>query len=448
MTKYLAIAGFLLFALTAKAQALICTVPNVLVNGQVIDATPVNQNFAALVNCANTIDWQNIDATGIYASQIIPINSGTATFGGSQNYTFNNALIVQNGVVVDSSAVPNSGIAGGNANLSFIITSNAGAGAAAGFKFVVSTALPSSQPELNFVQQGGNVLWQIDSKGDFSIAGGLAFDGTQPDGSSLIGGGNNLPFWLISKSSGSPGANFAFLDSLDGKPGIILENSSATVIFTVDGHGNVQAGGTIGTDNQTPPPQGIAGGSNGTQFDLYSNANATAPEAFEFRNYGGSNPNPLVAFTVGSTVVGTVDKFGGQTFGASGATYVEPTSAAFQGTVAVPTIGNNSTVCTNGSSQLIACAGTGTPAPVIQGYGSFNLVCPNGSTVCTSNTFSVSGLTTSYGCSVTPYLSGATGAALSSVAVGSGQITIVFGNVQNTSQSAAGSQAWYYCTHT
>ncbi len=83
----LASLAFVAFA-CARADATLCTIPNVFSNGTTINAAPFNANFSALQTCGNNIDNSNIGAAGILASQIIPTTVGQATFGGSQVYTF------------------------------------------------------------------------------------------------------------------------------------------------------------------------------------------------------------------------------------------------------------------------------------------------------------------------------------------------------------------------
>jgi hypothetical protein len=56
--------------------------------GTTIFSAQVNANFAALVTGVNNVVAANIGATGIYASNIIPLNASEATFGGTQTYTF------------------------------------------------------------------------------------------------------------------------------------------------------------------------------------------------------------------------------------------------------------------------------------------------------------------------------------------------------------------------
>jgi hypothetical protein len=340
--------------LSARAQASVCTVPNTITNGNIVDATPVQQNFNALVNCSNNIDWENIDATGIFASQIIPTTPGQATFGGSVNYMFNTHVTFAESIVVDSTASPPvSGIAGGNVSQAFLLTSNAGSAAPNGVRFVVSTALPSSQPPYVF-NYGGNTLFEVDAAGDGIFQGGVAFDGQQPDGTSLIGGVAATPFWLKSESGSAAGANFAFLDSNNTPPAIVVENSGASVIFTVGSQGSVRANQGLAVDDVTPPPEGIAGGS-GTPAFTFDSDSSGGTNAFAFKDIGGST-NIMGFFNSTPANVLTIDETGGLTIGASGQTVVKPTSASFGGTVALPTVGANNTVCTGGSSLVIACA--------------------------------------------------------------------------------------------
>lgn len=347
MKRSILLVALCVCALTAHARASVCVIPNTITNGALVDATPVQQNFNALVNCANNIDWQNIDSSGIYASQIIPINPGTATFGSGQDYTFENHLIVMDGIVVDSTAIPTSGIAGGNTNVGFRFWSNAGSGAGDSFRFLTSTAVPSSDPVFVVTQSGGSYTYfSISSQGDGSFAGGLSIDGTQPDGSSIIGGGTSpkgspVPLWFISQAGASAKSNFAFLDNTNAIPAIVVENSSAHVIFTVDGIGDTQAAGGISSDNATPPAVGYAGGGAGVAFNLSSNANPSASQ-FIFNNQANKN-------------IVTVDNAGGISIGMSGQTDIEPTSASFGGTVNVPTIGPGNAVCTNSAGNLIGC---------------------------------------------------------------------------------------------
>lgn len=58
--------------------------------GQIPTATQWNANPAAFVAGFANIDNTNIGAAGLYASQVKPTGTGTATFGGSTAYTFPN----------------------------------------------------------------------------------------------------------------------------------------------------------------------------------------------------------------------------------------------------------------------------------------------------------------------------------------------------------------------
>ena len=403
--------------LSARAQASVCTIPNTIANGTVVDATPVQQNFNALVNCSNNIDWENIDATGIFASQIIPTTPGQATFGGSVAYMFNSHVTFAQSIVVDSTASPpTSGIAGGNVSQAFVITSNAGSAAPNGVRFVVPTALPSSQPPYVF-NYGGNTLFEVDAAGDGIFQGGVAFDGQQPDGTSLIGGVAATPFWLKSESGSAAGSNFAFLDSNNTPPAIVVENAGASVIFTVGSNGSVKSNAGLSVDDVTPPPEGIAGGTGNPAFAFDSNSSG-GTNAFAFKDIGGST-NIMGFFNSSATNVATLDETGGLTLGASGQTVVKPTSASFGGTVTVPTAGASNTVCTDGSKNLIGCTAgaaaiqvyNGSSSPIanpILEYGTATVNIsgssgPNGGTSGTSNVnLPVSMSNSGYGVTVVP----------------------------------------------
>jgi len=370
--------------LSARAQASVCVIPNTITNGNIVDATPVQQNFNALVSCANNIDWQNIDATGIYASQIIPTTPGQATFGGNVTYTFTQHVNFVQSITVDSTASPpSSGIAGGTPSLGFLLTSNAGATANQGFKFITAaTSLPSSAPLVQF-NYGGTLLFKVNLVGDGVFNGGVAIDGAAPDGSSLIGGQGTTPFFLISQNGSGAASNFAFKDAHDNIPAVFWENSSGTAIFELDGIGDGQFGGSLGVDNATPPPHGIAGGTGAQPFGVFSNTTGAA-YAFTFTDKG-TNTN-IARFINGSAAtVHVIDETGGESIGASAQTVIEPTSASFGGAVGVPTAGANNSVCTDGSKNLIACPNGGSALSVYNGSSTpiANPIAEYGTTVVT-----------------------------------------------------------------
>lgn len=77
------------------ARAVLCAVPYpTFVAGTTAVAIQVNANFAALVSCGNSIDNTNIGSAGIFASQIVPLTVGEATFGGTEPYAFTAGLSV------------------------------------------------------------------------------------------------------------------------------------------------------------------------------------------------------------------------------------------------------------------------------------------------------------------------------------------------------------------
>lgn len=78
----------MLFA-PAPAPAACGSLPNIFSNNvSTVDASTTNANNNFLRSCATSVDWSQIGANGIYASQIIPSSTATGTFGGSYPYTF------------------------------------------------------------------------------------------------------------------------------------------------------------------------------------------------------------------------------------------------------------------------------------------------------------------------------------------------------------------------
>jgi hypothetical protein len=92
MRLYLAILAMVLAIVSAPrpAQAY-CNgmIPYVFVNNvTIVDASTTNANNAYLLGCATTVDYTQIGTSGIFASQILPLNIAEAQFGGSVNYAF------------------------------------------------------------------------------------------------------------------------------------------------------------------------------------------------------------------------------------------------------------------------------------------------------------------------------------------------------------------------
>lgn len=114
LIKPLALAAFLFGALAlhpSPARA-VCsgTIPYIFTNNaSTVDANTTNSNNAFLFGCVTTVDNSQIGGLGIYANQIIPISPATATFGGSQPYSFPGLLYVANSVEAGPSSVASPG---------------------------------------------------------------------------------------------------------------------------------------------------------------------------------------------------------------------------------------------------------------------------------------------------------------------------------------------------
>src|SRR6202051_2817399 len=53
-----------------------------------IQSALVDANFSAVATAANNIDNTNIGAAGLFATNLIPVSTATATFGGACGYKF------------------------------------------------------------------------------------------------------------------------------------------------------------------------------------------------------------------------------------------------------------------------------------------------------------------------------------------------------------------------
>lgn len=95
---------------TRRAEATPCTVSHTFITGEVLTAATLNANPVAIVACVNAIDNSNVGVNGFFASQIIPLTVGEATFGGSQSYTFSNGLTVNGASITASVGVINSSL--------------------------------------------------------------------------------------------------------------------------------------------------------------------------------------------------------------------------------------------------------------------------------------------------------------------------------------------------
>lgn len=66
----------------------VLSIPFVFTNGTVADGNQVDADFNTVQNVVNGLDFANIGAAGLYASQIIPTTAAQADFGGSIGYSF------------------------------------------------------------------------------------------------------------------------------------------------------------------------------------------------------------------------------------------------------------------------------------------------------------------------------------------------------------------------
>ena len=69
------------------AAAITCPVVHTFVTGETLVAVNLNANPTQWANCFQNIDYRNLGAAGIQASQVIPQSIAQATFGGAFGYT-------------------------------------------------------------------------------------------------------------------------------------------------------------------------------------------------------------------------------------------------------------------------------------------------------------------------------------------------------------------------
>jgi hypothetical protein len=74
--------------LPTAARAALCPPAHTFTTGETLTNVILNLNPVSTSNCLANIDYTNIGTTGLKASNIKPIDSAGATFGGTQNYTF------------------------------------------------------------------------------------------------------------------------------------------------------------------------------------------------------------------------------------------------------------------------------------------------------------------------------------------------------------------------
>lgn len=86
--------GIGILAAPLIAQAAPCSPSMTFTTGQTLTAAVLNSNPVTFSGCFSNIDYTNIGAAGIFASQMMPTNASQATFGGGQVYTFTNGLNV------------------------------------------------------------------------------------------------------------------------------------------------------------------------------------------------------------------------------------------------------------------------------------------------------------------------------------------------------------------
>jgi len=139
----------------------------VFVTGAVPTATQWNSNFVTFVAAFSNIDYTNIGAAGIYASQIKPTSASAATFGGSQTYTFPAGIALSGSISGITSFTSTGALSfnGGIGGLGGTWTTNA---------LQVGLEVSATQTGGGFISNAGNsaqlLVW--DNSGNLQIHGG------------------------------------------------------------------------------------------------------------------------------------------------------------------------------------------------------------------------------------------------------------------------------------
>lgn len=231
-------------------------------NGVVATAVNMNANPAAFVAAFKNIDNTNVGAAGFFPSQLIPLNSAQATFGGTVGYTIvpGNASVVPltiSGVALQSSDIFDVTLTSGG-NKVFSIQSN-------GIAYFSALATPSIAG---------------------SAIGDAVFQRTAGTGAIVLGGFSGSAFLDYGITNGG------FLSA--SKP--LAVNGQLSVLNQVYADGS--SGGA---------PEGVHGGTGGTGLVVQSHA--TGNTAFFFDSLPASGPALFATFSKNnlSTSIATIN---------------------------------------------------------------------------------------------------------------------------------------------
>lgn len=228
-------------------------IPNTFVNNiSVVDAVTTNANNTAIVNAINNIDNGNIGALGIYASQIKPLVSAQAIFGGVLPYVMPAGLTSTTGNIV---ATAGAIIAKGGVT---IASNGLQTDTATGMGIYTGTSVPT------FSAPNGTLFLRFDGAAGTSLyvnTSGASTSGTtwssvvQASVSSAQGSGIITYTRANTETNGSPGVmSTATITTPGASPGpngnwrvfvdMFVQNGSAATSGGNQGIGTATAGAT------------------------------------------------------------------------------------------------------------------------------------------------------------------------------------------------------------
>ena len=242
-------------------------------NVSIVDSTTTNANNAYIVTCLNNVDNSQIGASGIFASQILPTSTVTATFGGSYGYKI---------LLASSTQVPMTIVANASQSVDlFDVTNN------------------NQSTKYFAINSAGNASFSGNAVVTGLLSAGATGAGIAGDISAARGGSATTGYYYFgtngSQYLGFNGTNFSLAGgalSLGNINGAAITGTSITGT-TITGTGNNQYFGT--TTGQTVITLG--GGNTGSADGIYLGFQNGGALRFAIGNYssiygGGYNQQP------------------------------------------------------------------------------------------------------------------------------------------------------------
>jgi hypothetical protein len=355
------------------------TPPYVFVNNTIADGTQVNADFNAVQSVLNGLDSANVGAGGFYASQIVPVSPATATFGGTQGYTFapggtSTTPVTIAGVTGQTAALLNVTVAGTRVmavtpdgtittTSAILATGNISSNAAVNGATVSVTGGTLGASQLSNDVNLGLKVTGTNMSGNFT---GLAAQGTRPTLSlSAMGTGGQNWMMVSGDSGGFVAGSLTFYDA-----------SNATIAGYFDNAGALHLYKTLYTTNAIGA-QFANVGTNGVQIIPNTDAqqgtfivtnHADTLGLFRVDNVDANNATVLVSRSgpTGPGALGVLAPFFG------------PTGGAIANSLKVIFGNVNATLTTTNVTLTNAAVFNGSPMLVVQDLSTGAMVNPTG----------------------------------------------------------------------